>query len=124
MAEVENAEGKAVIDPQDPLPESNWQPRRQFVFGTQTALSIMIAAAIGLRFEPVIGWLVSALMLNSAFYLIAPSAEQVLRGLTVVTALRGGITFASSSSADVRTGEVRSEATATPAVDPKAGPED
>ncbi len=108
------------IDLQDPLPESNWFWRRVFVFVSITILfagvsyilwqiadighskapraAIDALLELGLR----ILWLSFIYVM---FYLIAPSAEQVVKMIQTAALLRSNVQFASRSvqEADGRT---------------------
>lgn len=98
---------KASVDPQDPLPESNWVPRRYFIFFGRVSQTLLIAAA---------GWAITKLgpgnpkeaiaallaaiycltamiITDAVLYLIAPSAEQFAKIVQTVSALKEGISF-------------------------------
>lgn len=83
----------AEIDPQDPLPEPTWLWRRLYVY----AVTIVILALVWIgvhklaevaSLEPregiiallrVIQWLIAALICVITYYLVAPSAEQIVK---------------------------------------------
>lgn len=83
----------AEIDPQDPLPEPTWLWRRLYVY----AVTIVILALVWIgvhklaeiaALEPregivsllrVIQWLIAALICVITYYLVAPSAEQIVK---------------------------------------------
>lgn len=126
---------KVVVDPQDPLPESNWIPRRWFVFLgrlTQTALVAACAYAIFLlgSADPtkaigallaIVYCLCGIIALDALLYLVAPSAEQATKMIQTVAALRSGVTFHSKTTA--QTPEAKVTATAAAGV-PAAPDED
>lgn len=81
------------IDPQDPLPEPTWLWRRLYVFAVSIAFLALIALAAhtlsqiaalhpetGIRaLLTVIKWLIAALICVLTYYLVAPSAEQIVK---------------------------------------------
>lgn len=97
---------------QDPLPESNWLWRRVFVFGLTAMLFVLVydkvdavadVARMGSR-EAIEGlikllriclWLIAGLIL---FYMLAPSAEQLVKLIQTARSLREGVRFTSVSA--------------------------
>lgn len=81
------------IDPQDPLPEPTWLWRRLYVFAVSIAFLALISLAAhslsqiaalhpetGIRaLLEVIKWLIAALVCVLTYYLVAPSAEQIVK---------------------------------------------
>ena len=74
----------AALDPQDPLPEGRWLFRRLFTW----LLVLMCCALLGwivhqlrgeARLVEVAQWLIGLIALLSTYYLIAPSAEHIVR---------------------------------------------
>lgn len=74
----------SVIDPQDPLPEGKWIWRRLFIW----LLTIAACACIWwivpringqAELVDVIKWLIGAIIILATYYLIAPSAEHIVR---------------------------------------------
>lgn len=99
------------IDLQDPLPESNWLWRRVFVFAAVTTTFVILYLVIqqlGLiaYMEPRRGiealldlamrllWLLFALIV---FYMLAPSAEQMVKMIQTAGLLRNNVQIASRS---------------------------
>lgn len=101
-------------DPQDPLPESNWVPRRWYVFPLTGALLLLIYVAIkqGAPASVTIS-LVAAVVIVAMFYLLAPSGEQIAKMAASVAAMRAGVSFRSSSSVDTESGTASSSSSAT-----------
>lgn len=85
----------ATQDPQDPLPESNWEWRRWFIFSTQGLLIGALLYALHQSTEMAAAWVVGGIIANSIFYLCAPSAEQVAKMFASVSAMKAGISFTS-----------------------------
>lgn len=125
MSELETDAGRAFVDPQDPLPESNWIPRRHFVAWSMIGAFLLLA--LGMWKGSATGLLVSIVCycaLVAVLYLVAPSAEQFANIAQHVAAMKSGITFKSSSSADLATGRVETTSETTPAISPGAQPGD
>lgn len=116
------------VDPQDPLPESNWFWRRVFIFlltatimlGVFWYVDTLATAALLLNETAIKGlisllkfalWLVAGLI---TLYLIAPSAEQAGKWIATVAAWRSGVTTTSTSSASSPAGSASATTTATP----------
>lgn len=99
------------IDVQDPLPESNWFWRRVFTFAAVSATFGFMFYAMYLMGRvaekaprtsiPALLEIVNDLIwmqgLLFTFYLIAPSAEQVVKMIQTAGLLRRGVQFASRS---------------------------
>lgn len=118
-------------DAQDPLPESNWLWRRVFVFGLTIGLLILVylkidsvadVARMGSK-EAIEGlvkllriclWLIGGLVL---FYMLAPSAEQLVKLIQTAKSLRDGVRFTSSSTATAGTATTVSTAGQPPEPD-------
>lgn len=106
------------LDPQDPLPESNWAPRRWFSFVGGALLLILFGYAIK-EGQPAFAWpLAVCLALLVVCYLIAPSAEQFGKIVQTAAALRAGVAFSSSTTASAGDATATATAAATPAVEP------
>lgn len=105
--------GSAAVDAQDPLPESNWIPRRWFSF--LGFWSVLLMEVYALRLGAPSGVQIALVILAAliaVLYLVAPSAEQFGRIVQHASALRSGVVFKSTSSADVSAGTVSTEQTA------------
>lgn len=111
------------LDPQDPLPESNWIPRRWFAFLGGAALLILFGYAIK-NHEPGFAWpLAVVVSLLVICYLIAPSAEQFGKIVQTAAALRAGVAFHSSTTASAGDASATSTAAAVPPPVPPAEPD-
>lgn len=81
------------IDPQDPLPEPTWLWRRLFVYAVSIVFLVLIWVGVhrlaeAAMLEPSRGigallsavqWLIAALICVITYYLVAPSAEQIVK---------------------------------------------
>lgn len=106
---IETKDPKVAVDPQDPLPESNWIPRRRLAFGVTSATfiyNVMVWWALAFRPLPLATiealttlavWTWVGVLVMWVLYLVAPSAEQAAKMLATVSALRGGVAFRSSA---------------------------
>lgn len=100
------------IDPQDPLPEASWFWRRVFVFSVTAAVLFLVNGAMlrlgaAALLQPERGitallslsktllYLVAMLVL---FYMVAPSAEQIVKMLQTARLYRAGVQFAATST--------------------------
>jgi hypothetical protein len=118
MAEAPAAQA---LDIQDPLPESNWVPRRVYAFLVTAILLGLRAYAMHIK-APTLG--VDLLItLIIACYMMGASGEQLLRGLTVLSALRSGVQFRKEKTVTQDTPEATTEATASTAAIPTPAPE-
>lgn len=114
---------KIKLDPQDPLPESNWLYRRWFNFGTQAVLLLILAGASVLHEAAIAAWIVVAIICNGIFYTVAPSGEQVAKMLASVSAMKAGVNFATRQEVDANAGTASSVSTAGQAGGPEVGKE-
>lgn len=120
---------------QDPLPESNWFWRRWFVFtvtiffsyllwdyGDRISAVAMLQPAIGVpALARLMVWYVITIQIMALFYLVAPSAEQVIKMVQTARSLRQGVVFSSSAKVESPRGSASSSSTAgqgMPAADP------
>ncbi len=99
------------LDPQDPLPESNWLWRRVFVYLVTAVVMWFLWGAIdrlgGVAvLYPMQGvpallnlchWLIVLVILMVTYYLLAPSAEQMTKAIHTAALLRSGVQLASRS---------------------------
>jgi hypothetical protein len=93
------------VDLQDPLPESNWLWRRVFVFAVTACVLWMVWGAItrlgaSAMLRPELGipallslcqWLIAMVGVMVTYYMIAPSAEQMVKMLKTAALLRSGV---------------------------------
>lgn len=100
------------VDAQDPLPESNWTFRRLLAFlivalwGFNTIVTGDRIAGSGadplavvtglLNFQH---WNTAVLVIIVLLYMVAPSAEQVVKMMQTVGALKAGVNFAATQTA-------------------------
>lgn len=124
-------------DPQDPLPESSWLWRRVFVFSTTGVVLFFLWGAIDrlgkvALAEPAIGvaalltlckWIISFTGAIATYYLLAPSAEQVIKLLQTASILRSNVQISTKRVEEDETSRVEESVTAgrTPTV-PRLGP--
>ena len=105
----------AAVDVQDPLPESNFLWRRVFAYATSTAILCLLAYVIFKMTEAAslrIAALYLSLLLwfSITYYMLAPSAEQVVRIIQAGRAMRSGVSFDRSASSTGEKIEVRTTA--------------
>jgi hypothetical protein len=100
------------IDPQDPLPEPTWLWRRIFVYGVAAAVLALIWVGVQhlaevSALEPLRGveallttlqWLIGALVCVVTYYLVAPSAEQIVKMVQAASIHRARLNADSSDS--------------------------
>lgn len=122
-ASAETDPTKVSVDPQNPLPESNWGYRRAMVFVGLGIFSAMLAVIIwqisklgannplsAINALTYIAYcLIALLALDRGLYLVAPSAEQFANWMQTVSAWKSGISFQSKSTAETAQGRVTSE---------------
>lgn len=102
-----------VADPQDPLPESDWGPRRWFAF--LSLFATVVLAAVSLQKNGVgISWVISFGMLNAFLYLVAPSGEQAVKMIVAGSAMKAGVSFRTSSNVTTPDGTATASSSATP----------
>lgn len=123
-------------DAQDPLPESNWLWRRVFIFALAAGLLALVwlkvdtvgdvaltgseTAIAGLvRLLKLCLYLIGMLIL---FYLLAPSAEQLVKLIQTAKSLRSGVSFTSTARAAGPEGFAENTTTAGVAPPPPAEP--
>lgn len=106
-----------VADPQDPLPESDWGPRRWFAF--LSLFATVLLAAVSLQKNGVgISWVISFGMLNAFLYLVAPSGEQAVKMIVAGSAMKAGVSFRTSSNVTTPDGAATASSSATPTAPP------
>lgn len=95
-------------DLQDPLPESSWFWRRVFVFTVTAAVLWMLWGAITqlgnvALVAPTLGvpallslckWIIGMTALMATYYMVAPSAEQIVKMLKTAALLKSGVQVA------------------------------
>jgi hypothetical protein len=101
------------VDAQDPLPESNWFYRRVFLFGLTIAAVIgcvwviwplRVLAYQGNR-DAIMGvidlpfYLLGVIVINTIFYTVAPSGEQVAKMFNLASLLSRGASWMTTSAA-------------------------
>lgn len=120
------------VDLQDPLPESNWLWRRVFVFVVTAAVLWMVWGAItrlgsSAMLQPALGipalltlckWLLAMLGIIITYYMIAPSAEQMVKMLKTAALLRSGVQISGRQASD----GTRTETTKTVGLPPLPEP--
>ena len=125
-------------DPQDPLPESNWFWRRTFIFLVLASLlagawfKVDIVGQVALRngqtspdailgLISIIKWALALSGILMLFYLVSPSAEQVVKMLATLSAWRAGVSTTSTSRATAPDGSM-AEATTSAGKAPGIAP--
>jgi hypothetical protein len=112
-ASVADAGPPPVVKNHDPLPESSWFWRRVLVFGLCTigviGIWIMVQTMVNLAsnqptlivgaFVKIIGWLLVLVWFAMTYYLIAPSAEQVVKMVNLAGMLKGGASWITTATA-------------------------
>jgi hypothetical protein len=105
-------------DLQDPLPEASWLWRRVFVFTTTAAVLWMLWAAIDrlaavALAAPALGvpallslckWIIGFSGLMATYYMVAPSAEQIVKMLKTAALLRSGVQVAGRQTVNTHEG--------------------
>lgn len=121
---------KPEVDLQDPLPEASWLWRRVFVFATTAAVLWMLwgaidrLAAVALS-APHLGvpallslckWIIGFSGLMATYYMVAPSAEQIVKMMKTAALLRSGLQIQGKRVEDTPDGRVTTtKAVGTPA---------
>lgn len=120
-AKITSDPATARLDVQDPLPETNWFWRRVYTF----ALSLISVAFIWFGLEAlnamqqpelvwsITRWMIAVHVLLITFYMLAPSAEQIVKLIQSARLLREGIPITRQASVEDRHGnrtEVRTTA--------------
>lgn len=116
---------KAEVDLQDPLPESSWFWRRVFVFTTTAAVLWMLWGAIDRLgtvavSAPHLGvpallslckWILGFSGMMATYYMVAPSAEQIVKMLKTAALLRSGVQVAGKRVEDTPEGRTETAKT-------------
>lgn len=123
-----------IADPQDPLPESNWLWRRIFVFFVLAALlagawfkvDVIGQVALGGNTDAILGlielikWALALSGILMLFYLVSPSAEQVVKMLATVQAWKGGVSTTSAARSTAPDGSTAAASTSAGPARPAA----
>ena len=100
----------------EPIAVSFWKNRVVYVALVTAALMAALFYSIAVdRHVSTVAWLLSTMFI---LYLVAPSAEQAIKMLATVSALRAGVAFTSTADVDQKAGTASSTSTATPAAPP------
>jgi hypothetical protein len=118
------------VDLQDPLPEASWLWRRVFTFSVTAAVLYMLwitidrLAGVALS-APSLGvpallslckWIIGFTAMNVTYYMVAPSAEQIVKMMKTASLLRSGLQIHGSRTEDTPDGQVTTSKTiGTPA---------
>lgn len=116
-ADMTDDPATALIDVQDPLPESDFKFRRIYSYTATTALIVLLAFIIHKMTEPEslrIAALYLSLLLwfTITYYMIAPSAEQITRIIQAARTLRSGVEMTRTARVDRREGVAEAQTTA------------
>lgn len=101
----------AAVDVQDPLPESNFFWRRVFAYVGSAALLALLGYVIFKMEEPeslrlAALYLAVLLWFSITYYMIAPSAEQIVRIIQAAKVLKAGVPISRSARAETDQGSV------------------
>lgn len=96
------------LDPQDPLPETDWRWRRSFVYALTLILCAFISYAItSLHYQQdaeavyqIAVRLIYLVAMLATYYMVAPSAEQIVHLVQAARTLRAGVPFATRSKVE------------------------
>lgn len=100
----------------EPIAVSFWKNRVVYVALSTAALFVLLGYSIHAdRHVSTVAWLLSTMFI---LYLVAPSAEQAIKMLATVSALRAGVAFTSTADVDQKAGTASSTSTASPAAAP------
>ena len=107
----------AVIDVQDPLPESNFFYRRVFAYVSSTILVGLLAYVTFKMQTPeslrtMALYLSLLLWFSITYYMLAPSGEQVVRIIQAGRVLRSGVEMTRTARVDRREGVTEARTTA------------
>lgn len=100
-------------DVQDPLPESNWLYRRWFIFVLST-INIIGLWWIGRHVQDhdaAFRWLLLFQWFLITYYLIAPSAEQVVKMIQSASMFKQGVVTTTTATVNSSTGQASSQTT-------------
>lgn len=106
------------VNPQDPLPEASWFWRRVFIFATSTCIILgiwmMVNTMVHLAgdqpqlivnaFLRIISMFMLYAWCNMTYYVIAPSAEQVVKLIQTAAMLKSGVVSTVTQIAEGRAG--------------------
>ena len=134
-ARTDTAEGDKLqalppIDPQDPLPESNWRPRRWSSFVVclvaGALLFIVIAAlhdiaedhdgaalSVVKALSHIAGLLVTVILFDRILLMVAPSAEQVIKMFQTAGLILRGVSIKSETKTRATASSAESTTTTT-----------
>lgn len=142
-AKTETARGDVlqalpVPDPQDPLPESKWAPRRWSSFAVCFAAAILlllclrilwrvsheasseaVALAVVEGVVSIAGYLVAIIIFDRILLMVAPSAEQVIKMLATAGMLIRGVSIKTETTTKATPGAATSSSTTTTAAPPE-----
>ena len=122
-APTESKDPPLIADPQDPLPESGFFWRRIATYIVSlTVLWMLRYIVVALRalespdgLVTVAQWLIGLLALLLTYYLIAPSAEHIVRLFQTVNAWKSGISTSVMSRVKTSAGTAETKTEAGPA---------
>lgn len=112
------------VDIQDPVPESNFFYRRIFSYFLSVVLLALLLLAVwrieeSAELRRVASYLCMLLFTVITYYMIAPSAEQVVKMLQTAKLFTAGVTTHATATAESAAGSATSTTTTGMAVDPE-----
>ncbi len=101
---------QSLVDVQDPLPESNFLWRRVFAYATSTAILALLAYIVFKTDDPnnlesLALYLALLLWFSLTYYMIAPSAEQIVRIIQAAKVLKAGVPISRRAQSENADGE-------------------
>ncbi len=101
-----------MIDPQDPLPEGSWLWRRAFTYGLSIACLVFIWFGVEALWDmrqataifQITRYMIGILAVLITFYMVAPSAEQIVKLIQAARTLRASIPTNTTVKADSTAG--------------------
>lgn len=98
-ASVTEEPATGAVDVQDPLPEQDWTWRRTYTY----ALTLIACVGVGFALDAiratgdiealygVAWWMLAIIAMLATYYMVAPSAEQIVRLIQAAKLMRAGV---------------------------------
>lgn len=132
--EPENGASPATveIDVQDPLPEQDWTWRRTYTYGlTLITCGFLLYALISLHrldapdhIYVIAKLLIGVIAMMATYYMVAPSAEQIVHLIQAARTLRAGVPLSRKSTVQTPQRKIVAESSAGVDAEPISPPAD
>lgn len=111
-AQVTDTPATGAVDVQDPLPEQDWTWRRTYTYALTLTSCIGVGYALHTLHDlrdanavyGIAKWMLGIIAMLATYYMVAPSAEQIVKLIQAAKLLRAGVTTTKTATAETAQG--------------------